>query len=42
MVVRLIWREKERVRVISVQIDKFRGLLSIMEMDKVPNEKLTE
>ena len=33
----MIRREKERSRIWAVQMDKLRGLLIIMKMDKVPN-----
>ena len=33
----MVWREKERSRIWTVQIDKRRGLLGIRRMDKVPN-----
>ena len=33
----MIWREKERFRIKTVQMDNLRGLLGIRGMDKVPN-----
>ena len=32
----VIWKEKERYRLRTVQIDNLRGLLGIRRMDKVP------
>ena len=42
MVVKLIWREKERYRIRAVQIDNFRGLLGIRRMDKVSNAQIRQ
>ena len=33
----MLWKEKERSRISAVQRDKFRGLLGIRRMDRVPN-----
>ena len=33
----MIWRKKERTRIMDVQMDSLRGLLGIRRMDKVPN-----
>ena len=33
----MIWREKERSRIRTVQMDNLRGLLGIRGTDKVPN-----
>ena len=33
----MLWKEKERSRVRSVQMDNLRGLLDIRRMDRVPN-----
>ena len=36
----MIWREKERSRIRTVQMDNLRGLLGIRIMDKVPNAQI--
>ena len=33
----MIWREKERSRILAIQMDNVRGLLGIRRMGKVPN-----
>ena len=33
----VLWREKERSRIMVAQMDNLRGLLGIRRMDKVPN-----
>ena len=38
----VIWREKERSRIMVVQIDNFRGLLGIRRMDKLPNARIRQ
>ena len=38
----MIWREKERSRIFSLQMDNLRGLLGIMIMDKVPNARIRQ
>ena len=35
----MIWREKERSKIWSVQMDNLRGLLGIRRMDKVPSAR---
>ena len=35
----MIWREKERSRIMAVQMDNLRGLLGIRIMDKVPKAR---
>ena len=40
MVVRMLWRAKERSRIRVVQMDNLRGLLGIRRMDKVPNAQI--
>ena len=42
MVKKRIWNEKERSRIIAVQMDDLRGLLGIRRMEKVPNERIKE
>ena len=39
---RMIWRENERSRIRTVQMDNFRGLLGIKIMDRMPNERIRE
>ena len=36
----MIWREKEKSRIMVVQMDNLRGLLGIRRMDKVPNTRI--
>ena len=38
----MLWKEKERSRIKGVQMDNFRGLLSIKSMDRVPNAQIKE
>ena len=38
----MVWRENERSRIRSVQMDDFRGLLGIRRMDKVPNARIRQ
>ena len=38
----MLWKEKERSRVRTVQIDYFRGLLGIRRMDRIPNARIRE
>ena len=38
----LIWREKERYRIMAVQMDNFRGLLGIRRMDKFPDARIRQ
>ena len=38
----MIWREKERSRIRTVQMDNLRGLLGIRIMDKVPNTQIRQ
>ena len=38
----MIWKEKERSRIRSVQIDNLRGFLGIRKMDKIPNTQIRE
>ena len=33
----MLWKEKERSRIRTVQMDNLRGLLGIRRMDRVPN-----
>ena len=33
----MLWKEKERSRVRTVQVDNLRGLLSFRRMDRIPN-----
>ena len=42
MIVRMIWREKERSRIRAVQMDNLRGLLGIRRMDKVLNARIRQ
>ena len=37
----MIWREKERSRINTVQIDNLRGLLGIKSMDTVLNVQIS-
>ena len=37
----MIWREKERSRINTVQIDNLRGLLGIKSMDRVLNVQIS-
>ena len=39
---KMLWKEKERSRVMGVQMDNFRGLLGIRRMDRVPNAWIRE
>ena len=36
----MLWKEKERSRVRTVQIDNLRGLLGIRRMDRVSNAQI--
>ena len=38
----VLWKEKERSRVRTVQTDNLRGLLGIRRMDMVPNTRIRE
>ena len=38
----MLWQEKERSNIRSVQIDNLRGLLVIMRTDRVPNARIRE
>ena len=38
----MLWREKERIIVRSVQMDNLKGLLGIRRMDRVPNAQMRE
>ena len=38
----MTWREKERSRIRSVQMDNLKGLLVIRRMDKVPNARIRQ
>ena len=38
----IIFKEKERSRISTVQMDNFRGLVGIRRMDRVPNPRVTE
>ena len=42
MVVRQLWKEKEKSRVKTLQMDNFRGLLGIRRMDRVLNIRIRE
>ena len=37
-----MWREKERSRIRTVQMDNLRGLLHIRRMDKIPNARIRQ
>ena len=38
----MLWKEKERSRIRTVQMDNLRGLLVIRRMDRVPNVQIRE
>ena len=38
----IVWKEKERLRSMDVQMGSFRVLLGIREMDKTPNAWISE
>ena len=38
----MIWKEKERSRIIDVQNDNFRYLLDIRRMNKTPNARIRQ
>ena len=38
----MLWKEKERARIMDVQMDKHRGLLGIMRMDRFMNARIKE
>ena len=38
----MLWKEKERSRIRTVQMDKLRDLLGIMKMDRIPNARIRE
>ena len=38
----MLWKEKERSRIRSVQMDNFKQLLGIRRMDRVPNTWIRE
>ena len=42
MVVRKLWKEKEKPRIRAVKIDNIRGLLDTRRMDRVPNAWIRE
>ena len=42
MAVRMLWKEKERSRIMVVQRDNLRGLLSIRRVNRVPNAWIRE
>ena len=37
---RMIWSEKERSRIMALQMNNLRGLLGVRRMDKVPNSRI--
>ena len=38
----MLWKEKERARIRTVQIDNLRGLLGIRRKDRIPNAWVRE
>ena len=38
----MLWKEKDRSRIMAVQLDNLRGLLGIRRMDRVPNARIRE
>ena len=38
----MLCREKDRSRVMTLQMDNLRGLMGIMRMDRVPNARIRE
>ena len=38
----MIWKENEKCRIISLQMDNLKGLQGIRRMDKVPNARIKE
>ena len=38
----MIWKEKERSSIRTIQMNKMRCLLDIRSMDRVPNERMRE
>ena len=38
----ILWKEKERSRIMAVEMDNLRGLLGIRRMDRVPNAQIRE
>ena len=38
----LVWKEKKRSRVRTVQMDNLKGLLDIWRMDRIPNTRIRE
>ena len=38
----IIWREKERSKIMTVQMDNLKGLLGIRRMGKVPNVRIRQ
>ena len=38
----MIWREKEKPGIRTVQKDDLRGLLGIRRMDRIPNARIRE
>ena len=39
---RVLWKEKERSKIMAVQMDNLRGLLGTRRMDRVLNEWIRE
>ena len=37
-----LWKEKERSRIRTVQVDNLRGFLGIRRMDRLPNARIRE
>ena len=38
----MLWKEKERSRIRTVQTDNLRGMLGIRRMDRIPNAWIRE
>ena len=38
----MLWKKKERSRIMAVQMYNLRGLLGIKRMDRVPNARIRE
>ena len=38
----MIWKEKERSRIKTVQMDNLRGLLGVRRVDKIPNARIRQ
>ena len=38
----MLWKDKKRSRIMAIQMDNVKGLLSIKRIDRVPNAQIRE